>query len=313
MIKYLSTLVVMILSLCLIAQEETIKTPEVINELGIIVFPAKFGNGYDRTQNQRLTQKVSNAFSKNGIFNDRSSVFGVLATATTQDEGKIEGMKTLYIAKMELNLVVKNLLTGQVFSSETFYYSSTGKTIGEAAKKSINAIKPFKMDVKKYIMALEEKMEIYYTENCAKIKEQAQKASSQNQYKKAIALLSTIPKNTDCYTTIEQDLDVVLKQYYLSSCNTIIQKAEYAMIQKKYDSALKHIAQISPDAPCAAAAAQALAKIEKGLSTKNKAKAKFLAKVYKDNLELEKAKIQARAAISQNHFKEKSEVIIIDK
>ncbi len=271
------------------------------SDLGIVVFPTQSAEIAPVFKN-KMDAKVNRAFAKNGVYNLRGSVFGAFPEFHILETGKIEGMANMTTYKGELTITVKNLLTGAVFTSFAQTLTGAGKNQRAAMNITVNSFKGTSSSFKKELIQLREKMTAYYQEECENLLASAEIFISNKEYKKAIAYLSAIPAQVDCYEAAQPKLQQSYSAFQKQNCSNLLLKAEMANKRGKNTEALRYIEMMGVDSPCRQETTYLLQRIEASIETKNKQKFQFLAKAYKDNLLLKRATIESQAAIGSAYF-----------
>lgn len=250
----------------------------------------------------KVERKVIDIFTQNGVVNEKGSTFAIYPSLSIVEFGKMEGIKTLQTAQLELSFLVKNIFSNEDFIVFSKSLSGAGNTQKAAINKAIMSIRPQQSIYKNFIEGMSERINGYYEEECNNIIADAQKAINNQEYQKAVSLLNVLPNNSTCKTSNENLLDQAYQKYQTKNCNGLIQKANIAAMKKDYKTAIDYLALVDAQSQCASEAQQALQKIGTASDKQTAKKLEFLNKVYSDNKEIQKARQQSMNAISNTYI-----------
>lgn len=135
------------------------------------------------------------------VSEDPDGVFAVRPTLTIGQFESSEGLvQEVNRVRAELVLQALNLLDGNVFYSVTVPLSVVAKgSRDEAIHKLATGIKATDPVYVRFIRTARNKIDAYYTENCATILQQAQTLADTGKGDKAARLLDAVPVQSDCY------------------------------------------------------------------------------------------------------------------
>lgn len=295
MIARIITLVFLVLHFSSFGQNQ-------VENLDIKIMATHFDQNIPANYYPRIDRKVVDIFSKRGVINAKGSTFVVYPSLQIIQFDKIEGIKTLQTAQLELSFLVKNIFSNEdmMFFSRNITGSGDSKKI--AINNAISSIKPNRKVYQNHIKDLLEKIENYYNSECNTIVTSAKQAMQNNENKKAIAILNSLPKSSNCRTTNETLLTQAYQNFQKQNCNQLIQKANIAAMKKDYKNAIDLLGLIDIESPCAQEAKAALNKIATANDDQTAKKLAFLNKVYSDNKEIQKARQQSMNAISNTYI-----------
>jgi len=293
--------ILFILSLSCLAITTTAQSK--VENLDLKVMTPQLEQGISATHLAKVERKVIDIFTRNGVVNEKGSTFAVYPSVSIVEFGKMEGIKTLQTAQLELSFLVKNIFSNEDFIVFSKSLSGAGNTQKAAINKAIMSIRPQQSIYKNFITGMAERINGYYEEECNNIIANAQKAIDNQEYQKAVSLLNVLPNNSTCKTSNENLLDQAYQKYQTKNCNGLIQKANIAALKKDYKTAIDYLALIDAQSPCASEAQQALQKIGTASDQQTAKKLEFLNKVYSDNKEIQKARQQSMNAISNTYIK----------
>ena len=274
---------------------------EVAN-LDIKIMPTHFDLGIPLNHHTKVEQKVIDILTQKGVVNAKSSTFAIYPSLSIIEFDKIEGIKTLQTAQLEFSLMVKNIFSNEgliVFSKNI---TGAGNTQKAAINKAISSIRPNQKSYSHFVNELLLKVNSYYNSECETILADAKKAMENNENEKAIAILNTLPKSSNCRKANENLLTQAFQNYQKQNCNQLIQKANIAAMKKDYKNAIDLLGLVDVESPCANDAKMALQKIASANDDQIAKKLAFLNKVYSDNKEIQKARQQSMNAISNTYI-----------
>lgn len=273
-----------------------------VNSLDIKIMSPDFDLEIPSTYHTKVERKVVDIFTQRGVINAKGSTFVIYPSLSVIEFDKMEGIKTLQTAQLEFSMMVKNVFSNEdliVFSKNI---TGAGSTQKAAINKAISSIRPNQKAYSHFVNELLLKVDSYYISECETILTDAKKAMNNNENDKAIAILNTLPKSSDCRKTNANLLAQAFQKYQKQNCNQLIQKANIAAMKKDYKNAIDLLGLIDIESPCANDAKMALQKIASANDDQTAKKLAFLNKVYSDNKEIQKARQQSMNAISNTYI-----------
>ena len=273
-----------------------------VKNLDIKIMSTHFDLEIPSVYHTKTERKVIDIFTQKGVVNAKASTFAIYPSLSVLEFDKVEGIKTLKTVQLEFSLIVKNVFSNEnliVFSKNI---AGAGKTKKAAINKAISSIRPQQNNYKNFVNELLEKINSYYNSECETILADAKKAMEQNENEKAIAILNSLPKSSNCRKINEDLLSQAFKKYQKQNCNQLIQKANIAALKKNFKNAINLLALVDIESPCATDAKMALQKIASANDEQTAKKLAFLNKVYSDNKEILRARQQSMNAISNTYI-----------
>lgn len=273
-----------------------------VNSLDIKIMSPDFDLEIPSTYHTKVERKVVDIFTQRGVINAKGSTFVIYPSLSVIEFDKMEGIKTLQTAQLEFSMMVKNVFSNEdliVFSKNI---TGAGSTQKAAINKAISSIRPNQKAYSHFVNELLLKVDSYYISECETILTDAKKAMNNNENDKAIAILNTLPKSSDCRKTNANLLAQAFQKYQKQNCNQLIQKANIAAMKKDYKNAIDLLGLIDIESPCANDTKMALQKIASANDDQTAKKLAFLNKVYSDNKEIQKARQQSMNAISNTYI-----------
>ncbi len=273
-----------------------------IKNLDIKIMSSHFDLGIPSIYHAKVERKVIDIFTQEGVVNAKGSTFAIYPSLSIIEFDKIEGIKTLQTAQLEFSMVVKNIFSNEDLIIFSKNITGAGSTQKAAINKAISSIRPNQKAYSHFVNELLEKVDSYYNSECETILADAKKAMDHNENEKAIAILNTLPKSSDCRKANENLLSQAFQNYQKQNCNQLLQKANIASLKKDYKTAIDLLGLVDIESPCANDAKMALQTIASANDDQTAKKLAFLNKVYSDNKEIQKARQQSMNAISNTYI-----------
>jgi len=223
------------------------------DELNIsVVVPAQI-EGLTYGQLSKLQSKMLRMVSNYGIagagYTDK---FILYPKYEIYDHKIVEGLRNVHVIDVELNLIVKEVRTGKVYSVFHQEITGDGYSRKEAITQSISQIKTRGDNIKKFIQEAKTKVLDYYRSNCDRLYSEADTMINQKRYNEAIALLYPVPKQVggDCYKKIQRKLDEAYKGYLNTTCEKNLVRAKAEISNNNNGSALEILGSIDAESNC---------------------------------------------------------------
>lgn len=198
-----------------------------------------------------LKSRVISFASKNGISGEGGySDIVIYPVITEIDNSIIEGMKNLILYTIEVQLVVKEVNTKNIYGTFSLQIKGDGYNKTDAVKSAISKLDFNINEGQTFIADVKKKIEKYYQVNCEKFLSKANNFSKSGDYEAAIAICYSIPESVDCYSSA---LDMALTSYkYLqeSICHSQLSKAEGYITNRMYSQAINELTKIDPNTSC---------------------------------------------------------------
>jgi len=278
------------------------QSDSLIEDLDIRIMTPKLDKNMDYSIQPKLERKVIDIFTQHDITNRKASTFAVYPMLSAIEYGSLEGIANEVTVQLELGLLVKNIFSDQYILIFSHKLSGSGKNKKSAVNRAISGIRPQRKAYRDFIQDVRQKINRYYEQECSSITMEAQAAIQKNDFQKAISLLYVLPNQSACKAANKALLERAYEQYQRQNCQSLIQKADLAVLQKNYKTAIDLLAKIDMKSSCAVEAKALLQKITVKLDEQTSKKMAFLNKVYQDNVELEKAKQESMKSISNTYI-----------
>jgi hypothetical protein len=198
-----------------------------------------------------LKSRIVSFASKNGISGEGGySDIVIYPVISDIDHGMIEGMQNLILYSIEVQLVVKEVNTKNIYGTFSLQSKGNGYNKSDAVKAAISKIDFNTRDGQTFMADVKQKIEKYYQDNCDKLLSKANTYSKSGEYEAAIAVCYSIPESVDCHRSA---LDMALTSYkYLqeSKCKSQLVKADGFITNRMYSQAISVLTKIDPNTSC---------------------------------------------------------------
>lgn len=269
---------------------------------------------FEPRQGDELNNILSSALAQNSAGTSaKFSNFGIQPTVSILEEGKIEGIKTQMTAKINVNLRMLNLITGDNLASNDLVFVGTGSNRSEALTRAIQQMRQKKAQLEKELANFDQKIRVYYEQNCTALVQKANALMQKNAYADALVLLHGIPADLPCYQQQTSLINQVFAKVQEQNCNAILRKADAAVAGNDFLQALQYLSELDPAAPCAAEASAKIATIETKLDAERQQQWEWLFKFWSAGVNAEVARWNARTAICLEWMHAHSSLNFIDK
>lgn len=180
------------------------------------------------------------------------------------DHKVVEGMQNVHVIDVELNLIIKEVKTGKVYSVFSQEITGDGYSKKEAVDQSISQIKTRGENIKSFLQSAKTKILEYYRSNCDRLYDEADTMVNQKRYNEAIALLYPVPKQVggECYKKIQRKLDEAYNGYLNKTCEKNLVRAKAEISKNNNETALEILGSIETESNCHSSAQQLKAKIQ---------------------------------------------------
>lgn len=258
-----------------------------------------------------LETKMQRMISANGLTSSAADRF--ILTARVDVTTREINTKGLIIQKMEITFFVGDVIEEKIYANTTVGVTGAGETDTKAMIKAFQMLKPSNPQFQEMLEVAKRGIAEYYTSNCSKIIQDAERMNGMQQYGEAIALLVSVPDVCEeCYAICQQKAVTIYTQQINTECKKLIQQAKAAWnVKQDYagaEEALDIIAKIDPHSSCADEANLFMQTISDKLRKEEREKAaaeaaaakarwEFKVKQYEDKYALEVQKQADRAAI----------------
>ncbi len=160
------------------------------------------GDEVPQATSSAIDTKLRQALNRTSALTDDSDgVFAVRPTLTISEAAATEGlMQDVNRIRAELVLQAVNQLDGNVFYSVTVPLSATATgSRNDALRKLATSMKSTDPVYVRFVRTARQKIDAYYTDNCATILQRAQTLADTGKGPQAARLLEAVPAEADCY------------------------------------------------------------------------------------------------------------------
>jgi len=242
----------------------------------------------DISQIEKLQSTITNLLTANGIaslqMQNNLVIYPVFRLLEQRNISP--GIQTIAIVEAEISLIIKQIDKNIIFSSITKQLKGSGRTRVLAIENALNQIKPEQSEYVDFLSSGKQKALKYYNQQCASIKEQAEFLSKTNQFAEALALLNSIPRETNCYSETHKKSIEIFKLYQNQVCHQLIQQAQAKIAARSFEDALFLLEQIDPQSICNTKVESIIADMSKKTSFNNQQQWETLKKLFVDNNQL---------------------------
>lgn len=263
----------------------------------------------DEATNILATQLAQNAASAGSKY----STFSLQPVLSLLEEGKIEGIKTLITAKLNVNVRVVNLISTETLGAFEVVLTGSGANRSEAITKAIQQLRNKKALISKELLGFDQNIRAYYDKNCDAIAAKANALVSKNEFAAALALLHGIPADVACFQTQAALTNQVFTTIQTQQCSTVLRQADAFVAANNFVAALNVLSQVDPAAPCATEASAKITAIEAKVDAAQKEQWEWLFKFWSAGVDAEKARWNAITAISLGWLRTNSQLELIEK
>ncbi len=303
-------LLLIICSLGLSAQ----KTKDIndINNISLSIIMPDNIDGLSSRAMSKIESKIQHIVTQNGISGQGyTNDFLIYPKFEIYDDNVIEGMRNIHQINADFNLFIKQYKTGRVFSSYVTSISGAGLSKEKAIINAISKISTRDKKLKEFIESGKQKIINYYENNCNQYIADSDMAMKMKQYQKAIAILSTIPREAQkCYARIQDKSVQAYKAYQKDQCKRNIMKAKAKLAANSYRDALYYLQYIDPESPCGQEAKTLINQSAAKIDAKEKKEWDRIQKRYNDNIKMEKYRLDIMKEIAKSYFKSKPQTVI---
>ncbi len=259
-----------------------------------ILIPDQAGETIQTGAKSYLTNKLKQVATKYGLAaNEDFSRFFITTVITPLTKDIVPGPPMQIAENLEMTFYIADYYDQKVFSSTSIEVKAVGTN---DTKAYINGIKNINVNNKQLAAFLEEgkrKIIDYYNARCSQIIDIAQTKANQKDYESALYDLTSVPEVCDCYPQVLEVSQIIYQQYIDNLCEINLAQAKTAWAAEQNSIGAKdagqYLAKILPDAACYGEAMDLYREI-KGKVLDDW---KFEMKMYQDQVDLEKQRIDA--------------------
>ena len=276
-----------------------------------IILPENL-NQLSDNQLSRFNSKITNLVTESGISGDEyaSGSFLIYPKLLINEINTVEtGLSNVYTAEVDITLYIKQVHKNSIFSSSSFTIKGYGNSKDLAISNAIQNIPSNNKTLNSFFANSKMKIINYYNLTCNDLIGRSAVLSQQKNYKEAMGLLYSIPEEVDCYNSAQESIVKYYKLYQETICISIIQKAKTSIASRDFEGALNLLMQIDPSTSCKSESDKLIDICEKNISVEVKRQRNLEMLRYKNDIDLEKRRIDASRQIAIEYFKSKPKTI----
>lgn len=241
-----------------------------------------------------LVNKLKQAAAQNGLAAEEGySRFFITAVITPISKDIMAGPPQQIAQNLDITLYIADGFDQKLFATTTVSARGVGTNETKSYIDAVKHINTNSKQFKEFAEAGKAKIIAYYETQCSNIIKKAQSLSKQKNYEAALYELTAIPDVCKCYDQALEASSEIYQQYIDYLCDLNLAKARVAWAAEQNaegaEKAGEYLAYIYPDAKCYDEAMDLYREI--------KAKVlddwKFVMKIYRDGVDLEKERIKA--------------------
>lgn len=241
-----------------------------------------------------LVNKLKQAAAQNGLAAEEGySRFFITAVITPLSKDVVAGPPQQIAQNLDITLYIADGFDQKLFATTTVSARGVGTNETKSYIDAVKHINTNSKQFKEFAEAGKAKIIAYYETQCDNIIKKAQSLSKQKNYEAALYELTAIPDVCKCYDQALEASSEIYQQYIDYLCDLNLAKARVAWAAEQNaegaEKAGEYLAYIYPDAKCYDEAMDLYREI--------KAKVlddwKFVMKIYRDGVDLEKERIKA--------------------
>ena len=266
----------------------------------------------EQTQLSLLETKIIYLVTNNGMAaGNNYSNFVVYPKFSIVESKVVEGgMQNIHVTTCELSLFIKQTDNNLIFSTISKELKGSGSSKIASITNAISQIQANDAAFSEFIEKGKRKIIQYYSSKCSEIISKAENNAKANNYESAIALLMTVPvEANECYKLSQNKSLLYFKAYQNEYCSKLIQEAKLLLSAHNYQSALDKLILVDPRTSCNTEAKTIMENVANKIDNKEKKEWDLKVKMIDNNVNLEKARINAIKDIAVAYYKRKPTVI----
>lgn len=252
----------------------------------------------------KLETKIIHLVSNTGLAaNGYGSDFVIYPKFEIGDSKVVEsGMQDLVILECDLNLFIKQVANNVIYSSVSVPLKGSGKDRQAAIASAIGKVDMDSEKFKQFIDKGKLKILEYYDAICPDVMIKADGLIKMQQYRDAISVLIAVPDAVKCKKqAVDKSVQVFLA-FQNQKCAGKIKEAKAHQASNNYEEALRILMEVDPASICYKEALGVINSIESKIDAELKQKLELQLMVYKDNLALERHRMDIMREIALAYY-----------
>ena len=262
-------------------------------------------------QFQRLESKITTIASKEGSGGSGMSEHGLVCIpriSISNDEQVDGGLSKINIIALECTFSITHMLDGSVLASLEKKISGTGSNRDKAIDNAINKVNTADSSLLKLFASARDKYKKMYITKCESIIKKAEVKKSGRQYAEALALLMSVPSEAEqCYDKAMKATQSIYVALSDQECKQHLLNARTYISNQNYNDGLNELSFIDPLSTCYKEAMNMAQEVESKITAEQSKLWEEKKQARKDNIELQKIRIDAVKEIVVSYYKSKQD------
>lgn len=258
---------------------------------------------------QRLGSKLTAIASKEGTSGSGMSEYGLVCIpriSIVRDEQVDAGLSKTNIISLECTFTITHMLDGTVLASMERKLAGTGTNKDKAVDNAINKINTSDTVLLKLFSTAREKYKTMYINKCESIIKKAEVKKSGRQFEEALALLMSVPPEAQaCFDKAMKATQSVYSALSDQICKQHLLSARTYISNQSYEDGLNELSMIDPMSTCYKEALSISKEVESKITAEQNKEWQEKQQIRKDNIELQKMRIEAVKEIVVSYYKSK--------
>lgn len=217
-----------------------------------------------------LKARLERIVCRDGFGGADMSHLCLTASVVPIDKEIMSGMRPLVTAKVEVTLVMSNLMGGEKFGAITTTLSGGGKNEDLAVKSAIARMNANDKTFQDFMKQCHAKVFDYYRAHIPAIIKQSEVMANRGEYEKALYSLACVPPCVEGYDKVGDAMLAVWQEYLDEDCSEKLAKAKAVWHSSQTEEAAKiaaaYLASINRKSACVEEAEALLAEISDKIS-----------------------------------------------
>ncbi|MCE2755475.1 MAG: hypothetical protein LW818_05700 [Ignavibacteriae bacterium] len=260
-------------------------------------------------QFQRLESKITTIASKEGNGGSGMSEHGLVCIpriSVSRDEQVDGGLSKTNVIALECTFSVTHMLDGSVLASIEKKIAGTGSNREKAIDNAINKVSSSDTVLLKLFSSAREKFKNMYVTKCESIIKKAEVKKSGRQYDEALALLMSVPSEAEqCYEKAMKATQSIYVALSDQECKQHLLNARTYISHQNYSDGLNELSFIDPLSSCYKEAMNMSKEVESKITAEQNREWQAKQEARRDNVELQKMRIEAVKDIVVSYYKSK--------
>ena len=278
-----------------------------IGKIALSVIMPENVDGLDVSQLSKMETKITQIVSSTGLAaSGYNNNFVIYPKFAIYDSSVVEGgMQNITVVTCELSLFIKQVDNNIIFATISKSLKGSGKNKNTAITNAISKIPTNDQQFKLFVVTGKDKIIAYYESKCQDIITKSESLVKMQDYEQALGLLMTVPEEVSCYSKVQEKSIEAYKTYQNQKCKVQIQEAKTQLASNNYNYALQILSQIDPSTSCFKESQTLVTTLATKVDAEEKKQWDLKMKIYNDNVELEKNRINAVKDIAVAYYKSK--------